>query len=328
PIYFGQYLHAIVLSLKRSLDLLYEFEAELDLCPLGAGSIAGTNLPIMPSSSARLLGFRGCLRSSIDAVAGREVFLRLLAELSVVATSLSRVSADLQLWTTKEFGLFDVDDCAAGGSSMMPQKKNIYFLEHVKGKSASLIGRLAGALTAVHATPFTNSIAVGTEAMKNVEPAIDDLIGSVTLLRIVLEHSVANEARSRQILASGFTNATALAEAFVNQGLYTFRQAHNRVGEIVRKAIESGKTSLAQAIESGMLNEDEGPVGQAFTDLVAFRPAQHGLVLSGRLLDEEFRELRGGLREHYLCLRANRQRRREAALTLERTATAIAQQVL
>ena len=327
PIYYGQYLHSVVLLLKKSVDVLSEIGRDLDLCPLGAGSIAGTNLPIDPNRTATLLGFRKPMSSSIEAIASREPFARLLAELSIASVSISRVAADYQLWTSNEFKLFEVNDSAAGGSSMMPQKKNIYFLEHVKGKSAAVFGGLTAALVSMHATPFSNSIAVGTEAMKHVQPSIEELVDSLTLLRLVMENSTPIKPRADEILAHGFTNATALAELFVTRRLYSFRQAHHRVSMIVRTALENGLRSLSEAIEAGLLRSEEQPTAREMDDLLAFHPARYGIVRTDVALSDDLNALRATFADHYWRIRAIRQRHREAVQSLERIAGGLAARV-
>src|SRR5207302_5784651 len=112
--------------------------------------------------TAQLLGFDVGPLHSLDAVASRDLVLRLLAAASIYGVTLSRLATDLFHWNMAEFDFLRLPDELVGSSSAMPQKRNPFLLEHVQGKAGSLVGAFVHAITAMHATPFTNSIAVGT----------------------------------------------------------------------------------------------------------------------------------------------------------------------
>ncbi|HEX8245934.1 MAG TPA: lyase family protein, partial [Longimicrobium sp.] len=166
PITYGHYLAGVAVALMRDLRGIEEAAAELDHCPLGAGAAGGTTVPIDPERTARLLGFERGVLHSVDAVASRDLVLRLLSAASVLGVTLSRLATDLQLWSTAEFDLVRFPDELVGSSSMMPQKRNAFLLEHVKGRGGAPLGAFTAAAMAMHATPFSNSVAVGTEGVK------------------------------------------------------------------------------------------------------------------------------------------------------------------
>ncbi len=129
--------------------------------------------------------------------------------------TVSRLAHDLQLWTTGEFGFLTVTDDLVGSSSMMPQKRNVYMLEHVKGMAAAPMGALTAAAMAMHATPFSNSIAVGTEGVKPVWAAASGMADALTLIRLIVAGAEPNHGAMRLRALSGQTNATALADWLV-----------------------------------------------------------------------------------------------------------------
>jgi argininosuccinate lyase len=168
PITYGHYLAGVGWALARDIAGIIASSKSLNICPLGAGAVGGTSLPIQTERTALLLGFDEPALNSVDAVASRDLILRLLASLAILGVTLSRISADLLLWTTSEFGFLTVSDNLVGSSSMMPQKRNLFLLEHIQGRSTAAIGAFVHSSTAMHSTPFTNSIAVGTEAVSPV----------------------------------------------------------------------------------------------------------------------------------------------------------------
>jgi argininosuccinate lyase len=124
---------------------------------------------------------------------------------------------------------------------MMPQKRNPYFLEHVQGKSAAAVGAFTHATIACHAKPFTNAIAVGTEAMAPVLGALTETTHAVTLLRLVLAEIEVRPAAMRARAEEGLTAATELANRLVASGGMSFRAAHHQVGEIATAALTRGQ---------------------------------------------------------------------------------------
>ena len=244
PISYGYYLLGVAEALGRDLAAVRQAASGLRLCPLGAGAVAGTDLPIDPTRTARLLGFSASCPHAIDAVASRDVALRLLAAAAGVAGTLSRLAADLQLWSTAEFGFLRFPDRLVGGSSAMPQKRNAFLLEHIRAKPALAIGAWAAAAAAMSATPFTNSIEVGTEAVGAIWPGLLACEQSVLLCQPLVSAAVPDAARMAERAEAGFINATAMANQLVRQGI-PFRTAHDLVGSAVREAVAAGSTQLA-----------------------------------------------------------------------------------
>lgn len=253
PITYGHYLAGLAEALRRDLDALLDGGVELDTCPLGAAALAGTSLPIDTARTAALLGFTRSSPNSLDAVASRDFALRLLASAAICATTLSRAATDLLAWLTGEFGFLTLPDELVGSSSIMPQKRNPFLLEHVQGRTASALGGFSAALAATRNAPFTNAIAVGTEALRPLRATLQDVSDALTLLRLVVAGAQPRPERMLQRAAESFTNATALALRLTQQGGMDFRSAHRAVGEAVTRATEQGLTSFDELQARGAL---------------------------------------------------------------------------
>jgi argininosuccinate lyase len=182
-------------------------------------------------------------------VASRDLVLRVLGAASVLGVTLSRLATDLQLWSTAEFDLVRFPDELVGSSSMMPQKRNAFLLEHVQGRAGAPLGAFTAAAMAMHATPFSNSVAVGTEGVKPLWNALGQVTEAVVLARLVVAGAQPRPERMRRRAEEGFTSATELANVLVRETGMSFRQAHHRVGELVTAAGERGE-SLGRAAES------------------------------------------------------------------------------
>lgn len=260
PMTFGHYLTGLASALVRDAEWLEASAEDLDRSPLGAGAVGGTTVPIDPEITAELLGFTRAADNSVDAVASRDVVIRVLGAVSVLGITLSRAASDLSSWLTDEFGLMRLPDHLVGSSSMMPQKRNPYLLEHVKGRSASAAGAFLAAAMAMHATPFTNSIAVGTEGVKHFWTGVSDTTTTIVLLRSVLAGIEPDRQAMARRVRDGFTMATAYAERLALQGTMSFREAHHAVGEAVNIA-SARNTTLDEVMAERFGTVEAGAMG-------------------------------------------------------------------
>lgn len=243
PITVGHYLLAVAWAALRNVRALQHAGAEIDLSPLGAGAGGGTTLAIDTGRTALLLGFAGTMPNTIEAVASRDYVLSLLAAAAQIGVLLGRVATDLLLWTTEEVGFVLLPDDLVGSSSMMPQKRNPFVLEHIQGRSCAAAGAFVSAVGAMSGTPFTNSVAVGTEGTRNLPGAMRETAETVMLLRLVVTGMIPDPDRMRERAVSGYANAAAVAEALVESGM-PFRRAHGEVGSLVRDAHDAGRVPL------------------------------------------------------------------------------------
>ncbi|MFJ8493318.1 lyase family protein [Streptomyces sp. NPDC094038] len=241
PIAYGHYLAGVAAALVRDMDHLEHAGRELGENPLGAGAIGGTTLPVDPARTTELLGFTAPLTNSLHAVASRDVVLRLLAACTVLGVLLTRTAHDLQSWTSAENPLLLLPDDLVGSSSMMPQKRNPFLLENVQGKATAALGALTAATAAMSTARYTNAIAVGTEAVGHLWPALEATTDAVVLLRLMFEGAEPDPGLMLRRATDGHTAATALAERLVVAGV-PFRTAHHTVGEISTMALATGRT--------------------------------------------------------------------------------------
>jgi argininosuccinate lyase len=246
PITYGHYLAAVAQAIGRDIAELFYSADGLHLCPLGAGAVGGTTLPIDHERTAALLGFERPVPNSIDAVASRDLVLRMLAAQAIFGVTLSRLAADLLLWSTVEFGFLVLPDELVGSSSMMPQKRNVFLLEHVQGKSTSALGAFVAAASAMHGKPFSNSIAVGTEGVSHVWKAFENTTAATTLVRLIVAGSKPEAASMLRKASDSYIEATEFANRLACEGGMSFRTAHTTVGEMVRMAIDRGGERLPE----------------------------------------------------------------------------------
>jgi argininosuccinate lyase len=244
PITYGHYLSGVAQAMQRDIHFLLHAAADIEASPLGAGAIAGTSVPINTLRTAHLLGFKRVVANSIDAVASRDLALRVLAALSIAAITLSRAATDLLQWLADEFQFLVLPDELVGSSSLMPQKRNPFLLEHVQGRTASAMAAFTHGITATRNVPFTNNISVGTESLRPLESAAGDIADAATLLRLVIAGATPVPARMLLRASQGFTNASAVALRLVMESGTDFRSAHHQVGAAISGAIDCGMNSL------------------------------------------------------------------------------------
>jgi argininosuccinate lyase len=199
---------------------------------------------------------------------------------------------------------------------MMPQKRNPYLLEHVKGKAAAAGGAFATATTAMHATPFTNNIAVGTEAVRHFWGALADTTDAVVLTRSVVEGIEPDPVAMSARATAGFTTATALAEHLVVHGDMPFREAHRRVGEAVTLAVAKGHELADAAVE--VLDGQAHVIRSVSLEPAAVRAAaRHGGGPAAEVLRAALTGARAESAELAASLRARQQQWDEAAGLLD-----------
>ncbi|MEU2396122.1 lyase family protein [Streptomyces sp. NPDC007369] len=245
PVTYGHYLAGVGCSVLRALDDLLHAGRELDVNPLGAGAVGGTSVAVSPERTSALLGFSGPARNSVDAVASRDFALRPLAAASTLGVTVARVARDLSAWTSEEAGFVRLADDLVGSSSMMPQKRNPFLLEHVQGRATASLGAFTAAASSMATASYTNAIAVGTEALRHTWPGLGNATDAVTLLRLVVRGAEPDVERMLRRAVDGFTPATYPAEQLVAAGM-PFRSAHHLVGKTVLHALDTS-CSLAEA---------------------------------------------------------------------------------
>ena len=239
PVLLAHHLLAYAWMFERDRSRLTEALKRINQCPLGACAIAGTSLPIDRDYTAKELGFEGVIPNSMDAVSDRDFVLDVLYCGAMIMMHLSRLSEELIIWSTDEFGYIELPDQFSTGSSMMPQKKNPDSAELIRGKTGRVYGNLISLLTTMKALPLTYN----RDMQEDKEPVFDTCDTVVMSLKIMIEmlpEIKFNVEKMKASLKTGFLNATDLAEYLVKKGV-PFRIAHEIVGKIVLYCIEKGK---------------------------------------------------------------------------------------
>ena len=247
PITFAHHLLAYFNMLQRDFRRLLGVWEGADMMPLGAGAIAGTTFPINRHMVAEELNFGTVYPNSMDAVSDRDYVIEFLSFASTLMMHMSRLSEEICLWSSTEFGFVELDDAFATGSSMMPQKKNPDISELVRGKTGRVYGHLMAMLTTAKGLPLTYNKDL-QEDKEGFFDAIDTVKFTLAVYRDMILTMTVNVDKMAQAVAHDFSNATDLADYLVRKGL-PFRQAHEVVGKCVAYAIEKGKFLLEIPIE-------------------------------------------------------------------------------
>jgi argininosuccinate lyase len=260
PVYLSHHLLAYCWMLIRDRNRFSAVVSATAALPLGAGALAGVNFDTDRELVARELGFAAVAENSIDAVSNRDFVLDYLAAAATCATHLSRLGAEIVLWSSEEFGFCEVADAWASGSSIMPQKKNPDAAELLRAKAPRVSAHLVALHGVLHGLPLTYNKDMQEDkehlfdAADTVElclDAADGMLGSIRFSRENLAAAAADE-----MLA-----ATDVADLLVRRGM-PFREAHGVVAGLVRSAIDQDK---------------------ALSDLTREELARHS-----QLLDDEF----------------------------------------
>lgn len=239
PITFAHHLLAYFNMLQRDFRRLLGVWEGADMMPLGAGAIAGTTFPIDRFMVADELNFSTVYPNSMDAVSDRDYVIEFLSFASMLMMHLSRLSEEICLWSSTEFGFVELDDGFATGSSMMPQKKNPDISELVRGKTGRVYGHLQAMLVTAKGLPLTYNKDL-QEDKEGFFDAVDTVKFSLAVYRDMILTMTVNVDKMAQAVSRDFSNATDLADYLVRKGM-PFRQAHEVVGKCVAYAIHQGK---------------------------------------------------------------------------------------
>lgn len=237
PLLFSHHILAYYEMLERDRERFIDCLKRVDSMPLGSGAIAGSNYPIDREFIATQLGFSSASKNSIDAVSDRDFAIEFLAASAIIMMHLSRLSEELILWSTNEFGYLDLPDPFCTGSSMMPQKKNPDIPELVRGKTGRVYGSLISLLVTMKSLP----LAYNRDLQEDKEPLFDTVDTIKSSLEIYAEMLKEIKLKHEQIRASGKNDlllATDLADYLAIKGL-PFRAAHEVVGRIVKFCLEN-----------------------------------------------------------------------------------------
>jgi argininosuccinate lyase len=239
PVLFSHHLMAYYEMFSRDTERLEGCFKRINVMPLGSAALAGTTYPIDRHYTAKLLDFPEISANSIDSVSDRDFIVEFLADASLCMMHLSRISEELVLWSSTEFGFVELPDAFATGSSIMPQKKNPDVAELVRGKTGRVFGDLVALLTMMKGLP----LAYNRDMQEDKPPlfdTVDTLKACIEIYRRLLPNLRINRETMHSAASKGFLNATDLADYLVTRGM-PFREAHACVGRAVASALSANR---------------------------------------------------------------------------------------
>jgi argininosuccinate lyase len=239
PVLYSHHMLAYYHMFKRDEERFRDTLKRVNVSPLGSAALAGTSYPLDREFTAELLGFEGVTRNSMDAVSDRDFVAETIFNCAMVMMHLSRLSEELILWSTEEFGFIELPDAFCTGSSIMPQKKNPDVSELTRGKTGRVYGDLMAILTILKGLPLTYN----RDLQEDKEPlfdALDTVKMALKVNALVVAGMKPKAERMREQARKGFSLATDLADYLAKKGM-PFREAHRVVGELVAYCLDTGK---------------------------------------------------------------------------------------
>ena len=247
PITLAHHLGAYFEMFVRDRSRLEDNYKRMNFCPLGAGALAGTTYPLDRDQTAKLLGFEGPTRNSLDSVSDRDYLIEYLSDLSIIMMHLSRLSEEICIWNSNEYGFTEIDDAYSTGSSIMPQKKNPDIAELVRGKTGRVYGALTSLLTVMKGLPLAYNKDMQEDKELSFD-AMDTVNNSIILFTGMIATMKFNNERMEDSAMKGFTNATDAADYLVKHGM-PFRDAHRVIGKMVLFCLDRNISLLDLTLE-------------------------------------------------------------------------------
>ena len=241
PVSFGHHMLAYVEMFARDTERMLDVRKRVNVLPLGAAALAGTGYPLDRERVAIALGMvdvqgKPCIcQNSLDAVSDRDFAIEFTAAASIAMVHISRMSEELILWMSQNFGFIHIPDRFTTGSSIMPQKKNPDVPELARGKTGRVVGHLMGLITLMKGQP----LAYNKDNQEDKEPLFDTVDTLKDTLRIFADMAggiTTKPEAMEQAALRGYATATDLADYMVKKGL-PFRDAHEAVAHAVKAAI-------------------------------------------------------------------------------------------
>ena len=259
PVTLAHHLLAWAQMLRRDYGRFGDAVARIDACPLGAGALAGSGLPLDRAMTANELCFSAPTENSLDSVADRDYCIEIAAALSILMMHLSRFCEEVVLWSTEEFKFIELSEKWSTGSSIMPQKKNPDFAELIRGKTGRVYGDLMALLTVMKGLPLTYNRDL-QEDRRSLFDAYDTASSCVSIFTSMIATAGWNTDRMKASCIGGHANATDLADYLVRKGM-PFRTAHGVSASAVRYCIEHGCNLEDMPLEeyrklSALIDED------------------------------------------------------------------------
>ncbi len=278
PTNLGYHLMAYASMFRRDVERFESSFERNNLSPLGCAALAGTPHPIDRRLTAERLGFREPTLNCLDTVSDRDFALEILFNIATMMMHISRLSEELILWSTSEFGFVRLSDKHATGSSIMPQKKNPDIPELLRGKTGRAYGNLVSLLTVMKGLP----LAYNKDTQEDKEGVFDSVRTaelSLRVLREMIDEMTINEEAMEAACAKGHLTATDLADWLVKEAGLPFRDAYHIVGNVVNRAEELGKDISEMSAEE--LAQVDARIGEAACALLDNRRSMNARASEG-----------------------------------------------
>jgi len=248
PVTFGHHMLAYVEMISRDRGRLADARKRLNESPLGSAALAGTSFPINRHMTAETLGFDRPMANSLDGVSDRDFALETLGAATICAIHMSRLSEEIIIWMTPQFGFVKLSDKFSTGSSIMPQKRNPDAAELSRAK----VGRIAGAFQSLAMVMKGLPLAYSKDMQEDKEVTFDAL-ASLKLVIAAMTGMVGDMTPMPQAMRAaagrGYSTATDLADWLVRELKMPFRDAHHATGAIVKQAETKGCDLDALSLE-------------------------------------------------------------------------------
>ena len=238
PVLFAHHMLAYFEMFQRDVGRLDDCRRRADVLPLGSGALAGVPYPTDREFLARELGFSSISANSMDAVSDRDFVVEFMAAASLCMMHFSRMSEELILWSSGEFGFIRLADEFTTGSSIMPQKRNPDFAELARGKTGRVYGDLIGLLTTLKGLPLTYNRDL-QEDKEGFFDTVDTLQTTVEVFARMLPGLSLQAGRVQSLAGESGMLATDLADYLVAKGV-PFRESHGIMRELCRQCDENG----------------------------------------------------------------------------------------
>ncbi|MBA3030981.1 MAG: argininosuccinate lyase [Desulfobacteraceae bacterium] len=259
PILLAHHILAYYEMFTRDSERLSEALNRMDVMPLGAAALAGTTYPIDREFVAKELGFKKVSANSMDSVSDRDFIIEFLSAATLCMLHFTRISEELVLWSSSEFGFIHMPDAFSTGSSIMPQKKNPDVPELVRGKFGRVFGNLVALVSLMKSLP----LAYNKDTQEDKEPmfdTVDTLKACIDIYCQMMPEIKPNRKVMFAAATTGYLNATDLADYLATKGM-PFREAHHCAGKAVAYAIDREKELEALGLDelkqfSNLIEED------------------------------------------------------------------------
>ena len=293
PVRLAHHLLAWGEGLERDRGRLLDCAARLNESPLGSAALAGTTFPLDRGHTAEALGFARPTRNSLDSVGDRDFLVEACAALANCAVHLSRISEELVLWSSQEFGFVRMSDAFTTGSSIMPQKKNPDMAELARGKTGRVVGSLVNLLVMLKGLPY----AYNRDMQEDKQPVFD-AFDTVNDTLDVLTGCIATAAFSadamRRALRDGFLDATEVADWLAERGV-PFRDAHHVSGRLVARCVREGRVLSELSLED--FQEEHASFDASIFEALDMEVAVERRAITGGPAKARVREAIEALRE-------------------------------